>query len=223
MKITKHAQSCFLIETLHNRILVDPGYFVFTDEGLKPEDFSDIDLLIITHEHKDHFDYENVKIIIENSNPEILCTSKIIEQIKNDYPQANIGVTGNRIIHDYSDFKIQGVLSVHGPLPNGTKPPRVSGFLITEKDTNITLYDPGDTVVLDANIKSEVIAVPICGRVVMDIAQAKKELLKLMPVKVIPIHYDNPIFPVDVKDFEKEMVGTGIEEVTLDWGQQIEL
>lgn len=56
----------------------------------------------------------------------------------------------------------------------------------------------------------------------MNIEQAKEEVLKLKPEIVIPIHYDNPVFPVNVADFEKTMQGTGIEVKTLSWGESIE-
>ncbi|MFA7244005.1 MAG: MBL fold metallo-hydrolase [Patescibacteria group bacterium] len=224
MKITKHAQSCLLIETSHSRILVDPGKFVFEDEKLSPNSFDEIDLLVVTHEHPDHFDYENIKEIIQNnSGLKILSTSSVVGIIANDYPDVNAKVIGDGIDWEFDGFKIRGSISKHGPLPNGNRPPVVSGFLIVENDTKKTFYDPGDTVVLDPTAKAEIIAAPICGKVVMDISQAKSELKKLMPKNVIPIHYDNSVFPVKVKDFQIAMENSGIEVITLAWGQTFEL
>lgn len=217
MKITKHAQSCFLIEIDSSRILIDPGNFVFEDEGLKPEDFPDIDLIIITHEHKDHFDQKNISTIIRRDNPVILTTHDVAKEIIKLDPNANIQITSNKLKREFNGFSVTGILSKHGPLPTGVEPPNVLGILIAESGSDNTFYHPGDTLQLNATAK--IIAVPICGKVVLDIEQAKAQLLELKPKIAIPIHYNHPIYKVDVRDFEKAMAGTGIEVRTLDWGK----
>lgn len=217
MKITKHAQSCFLIETRRSRILIDAGTFVFKEEGRRPEDFGKIDILIFTHEHFDHFDVENIKKIIELNQPKIIGTRAIADQLTG---VAKVELTGANFNHQYVDFRVVGYISEHGPLPNGSESPQVNGAVID--DGKNRFYTPGDSLFLDQNSNADIIAVPICGMVVMNIGQAKLELLKLKPKIAIPIHYDNPRFPVNVADFEIAMRNTGIEVKILKWGESIE-
>lgn len=212
MKITKHAQSCFLIETMSARILIDPGEYVFGKEGLKADDFQDIDVVLITHEHYDHLDMENLKIIIKNNHPQIFSTHKVLEMISSEIP-------GRYEEEIPESIKIEKYASKHGPLPNGNEPPPVTGFVIDDGETRF--YTPGDTIFLNEKAKADIIAVPICGKVVMDIKKAKEELLKAKPKLAIPIHYDNPMFPVKIDDFAKEMEGTGILVKILNYGDTI--
>ncbi len=226
MKITKHAQSCFLIESdKGSRILIDPGTYVFGGkETLTPADFPDIDILIITHEHSDHFDIPSVKKIVENQ-PGIQIFST--EALKDDISQ-EIGVVPNDLedtekvsgLGSGKDIALTGVPSEHGPLPSGDEPPKVCGVLI-EEENGPSFYDPGDSIVLNSN--DDIIAAPICGKVVLNIDQAKEQLTKLKPKVAIPIHYDNPIYPVDVKDFVRAMEGTGIEVKMLNDGESLEV
>lgn len=218
MLITKHAQSCLLIEAHGTRILIDPGYFVFQDEGLTPDSFPKIDLLIFTHEHKDHFDIENVIRIIELSKLVVLAPQSVADQLKN---VANVEVTGEGYSKQFAGVKVEAFVSEHGPLPNGNTPPEVVGVVIDDGEKR--LYTPGDSVWLNQSTRADIVAVPICGKVVMDIATAKTELEKLQPELAVPIHYDNPVFPVDVADFESAMQDSPVAIKVLKWGELLDI
>lgn len=221
MKITKHAQSCLLIETKSSKILVDPGFFVFTDERLKSSNFQNIDLLIITHEHTDHFDLANVKEIISNNQLRILCTEATHDILVKEMFDLKIDLLTDKSKFEFSDFIVDGFLSKHGPLPSGNEPPVVCGFKLTDLTTNESIYDPGDTIVL-VETGANIVATPICGTVVLNIDQAKSELIRVDAKIAIPIHYDNAKFPVDVKDFEIAMQKTEVEVKRLNWGESYE-
>jgi L-ascorbate metabolism protein UlaG (beta-lactamase superfamily) len=65
MKITKIGHSCLIVETKGRRIVTDPGSYT-KDEN---EKLKNIDVVLITHEHEDHFHLGSIKKIVEN-NPE---------------------------------------------------------------------------------------------------------------------------------------------------------
>lgn len=220
MKITKHAQSCFLIEANGQRILVDPGSFVFNEEGLKPDDFQNIDIIAITHEHFDHFDIENIGIIIEQNDPKIIGVIPVIQSIIEKYPDADAKPLLDGQEFNFEGIKIKGFHSKHGPLPTGRPAPEVMGMVVDDSKTSF--YAPGDSLYLNRQAKADIIAVPICGEVVMDIEEAKKELMEMRPKLAIPIHYDNPRFPVKVEDFVRAMGGSNLEVRVLGWGESVE-
>jgi L-ascorbate metabolism protein UlaG (beta-lactamase superfamily) len=62
MKITKLGHSCLLVEEKGVNILLDPGVFSSDYQQLQ-----NVDVLLITHEHSDHFDLNGVKKLIANS------------------------------------------------------------------------------------------------------------------------------------------------------------
>jgi len=220
MKIAKHGQSCLFVNVGYKNVLIDAGTYVFNEEGMKPEDFQDIDLMLFTHEHADHFDLENVKKVIELNKPKIIAVKAVSDVLSNENLGVQVTVAEVGKTYKFEDYKVEAYQSTHGPLPTGAEPPEVIGYKVTDKDGK-SVYTPGDTIKL-SNTDADVIAVPICGEVVLSIDQAKSELQRVNAKLVFPIHFDNPRFPVDVNDFAPAMVDTNIEVKVLKWGESIE-
>ncbi len=214
MKITKYPQSATLIEDYKNkRILIDPGSFCY-NESFAPESWGKIGILLFTHIHSDHFMLEVAKKLKE-INPEVFIASngEVCAELAKVNIECKILQPGE--ITEVDGIKITGVKSVHGDLPNGKPKPDVIGFLIDDK-----FYHPGDTIYLDEKPHAEVVFVPICGVVVMNVAEAAKFVAEINPKIAIPIHFDNPNYPVDVNDFAK---AAGSVARILKNGESIEL
>lgn len=223
MKITKHGQSSFLIRTNERNILIDPGTFVGELENLSAADFPKIDLILITHDHSDHFDHDLVADILDNNNSAILLgTQSVISMIKDKIPNAKAEIVIPGTKKEFADISITPVASEHGPLPNGKPAPEVIGFILD--DGKVRFYTPGDSIYLNQSAKNvDVAAVPFCGQVVMNIESAKENIIKLAPKLVIPIHYDSPKYPVKVEDFVDAIKLVGIRISPLKNGESIEL
>jgi hypothetical protein len=65
MKITKLGHCCLLIETKGKRLLTDPGCFTIEAHSK----LRDIDAILFTHEHSDHYHLESLKTLLEK-NPQ---------------------------------------------------------------------------------------------------------------------------------------------------------
>jgi L-ascorbate metabolism protein UlaG (beta-lactamase superfamily) len=216
MKITKYPQSCILFEYKNKRILIDPGKFVYEQADMKPEDWKNIDILLLTHEHGDHAMPEAIKIIVENNNPIILTNKPVHDILEKEGIDSEILEPGQR--KAIGNIRITGIKSKHGPLPSGDTAPDVIGFLIDDK-----LYHPGDTVYLKEKPYADVVCVPVCGTVVMDPGQAARFVSEIKPKLAIPIHYSNPTYPTATKGFEDEMSGSGIKIKVLKDKKSIEV
>ncbi len=221
MKITKHSQSCFLIETQNKKILIDPGTFVFQKENIDPNSFQNIDIILFTHIHPDHFDQENCDIIIKNNLPIILSTNEVAEKLKQKYTDLNISSAEKSYDQKFDEIQIKSFLSTHGPLPNGNPAPNVVGFSIDDNE-NI-FYHPGDTLFLDKTTGANIIAVPFSGTVTMNIDEAKTQIQEIKPKLIIPMHYDSPNYPTPPEEFAQAMNGTDIEVKILKDGESIEV
>lgn len=227
MKLTKHAQSCFLIEAGDKNILIDPGEFVYQFEDIKPSYWQGIDVLVLTHSHADHFDLEAVREILDNNQPLLVTTEEIRQILGREYNLAEINIEtlyhgriGQVILHTPGAEK-------HGPLPSGDEPPEVRGVVVQapteEKKGSKTVYHPGDSVVLDPKQRVDVVLTPITPPVTVSPEEARAQLAKIGPQVAIPMHYDSPSRRADPKEFARAMRGSGIEVVILQFGQSFEL
>lgn len=204
MKITKYPQSAILIEDYKNkRILIDPGSYCYND-NFKPESWGKIDILLFTHIHDDHFMPEVAEALKQiNSNIVIASNIEVSAELAKNNIQCRTLKPSETLNVD--DVKITGIKSIHGDLPNGKPKPDVIGFLIDEM-----FYHPGDTIYLEEKPHAEIVFVPICGVVVMNVAEAAKFVSEINPKIAIPIHFDNPNYPVSVNDFA-EAAGSAVK------------
>lgn len=60
MQLTHLGHACLLVETDGARVLIDPGVF---SKGF--EELSDLDAIVITHQHPDHVDVERLPVLLE--------------------------------------------------------------------------------------------------------------------------------------------------------------
>ena len=78
MKITKYEHACWDITENNTRVLIDPGEF-----SKSLSDISNINALVLTHIHTDHFDKNLVnKIIAENPSIQIFITSQVANEVE---------------------------------------------------------------------------------------------------------------------------------------------
>lgn len=169
MKITKYTHSCIYVEDQGISILIDPGNYSI-QEGLRPEMFSTLNYLLITHEHQDHLYLPFVKQVIEKFPEVKILTNKSIIKI---LEQENI-YAAVESIPEISQFDAPHEKALKVPSPINT------GFTILD-----TLTHPGDS--LSYSQSARILAMPIVGSWGSTVACLDKAI-ELGVEKVIPIH-----------------------------------
>lgn len=151
MKIKKLGHCCLVIEIDGKRIMTDPGsYSVLQNEE------KNIDIVLFTHEHQDHFHLESLKKILENNKEVKIITNTSVgrlldvENIK--YEKLEEGGVGNFLGIDISGHgeKHEEIYEEFGQVQN-------TGFFIQNK-----LFYPGDAFT-NPNKEIEVLALPVAG------------------------------------------------------------
>lgn len=66
------------------KLLVDPGTFSFAKQFITEDEFNDVDAIIITHNHPDHLDTENLKQIIEESGAKVYTNTQVAGQLEKE-------------------------------------------------------------------------------------------------------------------------------------------
>lgn len=174
MKITKYEHSCVVIEIDGRKQVIDPGIF---SSSFKATD--NIDCVIVTHVHPDHFDIEKLKQI-RALNPEVaICT---VQEVADQAAGLDVEVidTGRSCAHGPFNTSFFGGKHavIHSSLPVWQN----VGVYVNEK-----FYYPGDSFTLPDGMKVEVLAVPTIAPW-MKISEAMDFIRSVKAKRVFPTH-----------------------------------
>lgn len=194
MKIKKLGHCCLLIQTKGISILTDPGSYTI-DAHSK---LTDIDFVLFTHEHADHFHLESLKTLL-TSNPSVKVYANssvggLLTEAQVPHTVVKFGDTillekdgGEGKVGDESSkgVQVKGIGERHAVMHSSIPPSANLGFFIDEK-----LWYPGDSftdprVYMDGQI--EVLALPVAGPW-MKISEAIDYALMLKPKVCFPVH-----------------------------------
>lgn len=195
-------QAGFLVKTFGGTVVAIDPYLTYSVEKklgpgfkrlvpplLEPREVN-VDLLLITHHHEDHFDVETVPVIMSSSSVEMICCPVSAEMaIKLGVPKERVHAVkvGDEII--FKDLKITAVFSDHGELA-----PLAVGFTVEEGRKRI--YISGDTAYVPEKIipslpgPIDIMIVPINGEYGnLNGKEAANLALDINPSMVIPCHF----------------------------------
>ena len=148
----------------------------------------DADLILITHDHYDHFDAESIMRVMKETTV-LLGPLKMREAIS--------GIAGDRPQHYMSpgdtlnvgDILIQSVPAYNRLKPFHPKGNKWLGYVVTID--NVRYYVAGDTDAVKelSAVSCDVALVPIGGKFTMDAKEAAKLVNAIRPQAAIPTHY----------------------------------
>lgn len=173
MKLTKYEHACFTVEKDGQLIVVDPGNF--TTDFIAPEH---VVAVVITHEHADHFDHEQLEAIIDkNPNAVIIAHPDITSKIEVFNTKA---VTAGGV-HSVGAFDLQFFGGQHASIHDSLASIPNLGVLI-----NDLLYYPGDSFFIpDASV--DTLALPVTAPW-LKIGEAMDFLVAIRPRAAFPTH-----------------------------------
>ncbi|HVW66102.1 MAG TPA: MBL fold metallo-hydrolase [Candidatus Peribacteraceae bacterium] len=211
MKITKYGHCCMLIEENGTRIITDPGSF--TD---KQNDAENVQVILITHEHADHFHIESVKKILEKNKEAVIVTNTMVGLLlaKEQIPFTPVEHLQNVEI---GNVKIEGFGTEHAPMFPGVPPAMNTGYFINDQ-----FFYPGDAFVLPGK-PVDILALPVAGPW-MKIGEAIEYALAIKPKTAVPVHDGVLKYPDMMSQRLQDYLGSqGIQFVRLETEKETEL
>lgn len=175
MKITKFGHCCLLVEENSLRLLTDPGAF---SDG--QNEVIGIDVVLITHEHQDHFHLDSVKKIIQN-NPEVkILTNKTVGDLLNKEAILFSLVEDGQSLME-KGVLIEGFGKEHAIIHSSIPVVQNTGYMIGNK-----LFYPGDAFIKPGK-PVEVLALPTAGPW-MKVSEAIDYALAVQPKISFAVH-----------------------------------
>ncbi|MDB4940279.1 MAG: putative Zn-dependent hydrolase [Candidatus Doudnabacteria bacterium] len=176
MKITKIGHCCLIIETKGKKIVTDPGSYTI-EANAKIEN---IDYILFTHEHQDHYHLESLKEMMTKSPQAVVyCNDSVAALLKT----ANVPHT--QINHNdtisLGEIKVTGIGEKHAILHSSIPVTSNIGFLIDDK-----LWYPGDNFT-NPELEIEVLALPAVAPW-LKLSEVIDYAIALKPKIIFPVH-----------------------------------
>jgi L-ascorbate metabolism protein UlaG (beta-lactamase superfamily) len=129
MKITKYLHSCLVFELDGYKLLFDPGKFSFAEGEVTVEMFKDVNAVIITHIHPDHYDVDILKQILALSGAIVITNNQIgvdLDKVGIVYTIFEEGTA------NFGPFILTALPVAHEPIMDNPLP-QMTGFIINDK------------------------------------------------------------------------------------------
>ncbi|MEU4076293.1 MBL fold metallo-hydrolase [Streptomyces venezuelae] len=136
MKLTKKSHACVRLEKDGRTLVIDPGNFTEEDAALGA------DVLLVTHEHPDHFDEGRLRAALEaDPAAELWTLRSVADRLSAAFP-GRVHTVGHGDAFTAAGFDVQ----VHGELHAVIHPdiPRITnvGYLVDDG----AVFHPGDAL-----------------------------------------------------------------------------
>jgi L-ascorbate metabolism protein UlaG (beta-lactamase superfamily) len=175
MKIKKIGHCCLIIETKGIRIMTDPGIFTTAQDEEK-----NIDIILITHEHADHFHVGSLKKVMATNPEATVITNTAVGKLL-DVQGIAYEVLEHGGIATLHDISFEGYGHLHAPIYKEFGMVQNTGFFIDD-----TLFYPGDAFI-NPEKPIAVLALPVAAPW-LKLSEVVEYAIALKPTRAFPVH-----------------------------------
>ena len=176
------------------------------------ENFSDADIIFITHDHYDHFDLESINKVIKKDTI-LVAPLSMRDKVTSTFEHYELLFVEPKREYKIYDYKINTVRAYNLNKQFHPKDNNWVGYILSNK--NISYYIMGDTDDTSEarEVSCDVLFIPIGGTYTMNKEEAANYTNYIKPKFVIPIHYGSIVGKYsDANDFEK-MINKDIKTI----------
>lgn len=229
MKVTFHGHSCFLIETNHARLLIDPFLSGNPAAVLQPDEV-DVDVILLTHGHNDHLG-DTVEIA-KRTKAQVIASHELATWLSWQGVEAHGMSIGGRYQSNFGLVQLTPAFHGNGYVDEEKREIVYMGMpagLVIQVDGK-TLYHAGDTSLfsdmqlIKRKYQIDLAMLPIGDNYTMGPDDAVLAAEWVGAKRVVPMHYNTfPVIEQDPDSFVKKLAAKAITGVVLKAGESIDL
>ena len=194
-----------------NSIRIRGDKTIYVDPFRIRSEDHDADVVLITHDHYDHFSAEDIAKVVKDDTT-IVAPESMKKQVKALVPKGGsfVKVAPGQSL-TVRDIPIETVPSYN---MNKSYHPRSSnwvGYIVTVKDRRIYIAGDCDATPELCAVNCDVAMIPIGGTYTMTAAEAAAAINKMKPKAVIPTHYGSIVGSLSDGEAFADLVDPGIK------------
>ena len=190
----------------HSSIKINKGKVIYIDPFKIEEELYDADIILITHEHYDHYSPEDIEKIV-NQNTIIIApiTVKALSKMK------NVVLVEPNNIYTVEGIKIETIPSYNINKQFHPKENQWVGYILEVE--GVRYYIAGDTDITPENkqVKCDVAFVPVGGTYTMTYKEASELVNIIKPKIAVPTHYGSIVGNKDDGEKFKSLIDSEIK------------
>lgn len=194
----------------HSSIKINKGKTIYIDPFKIEKENHDANIILVTHEHYDHYSPEDIEKIITNET--IIVAPKTVKALSK---MKNTVLVEPNNIYEVEGIKIETIASYNINKQFHPKDNEWVGYIL-EID-GVRYYIAGDTDITPENkqIKCDVAFVPVGGTYTMTYEEAAELVNTIKPKIAVPTHYGSIVGEKDDGIKFQNLLNPNIQSKTL--------
>ena len=190
----------------HSSIKISKGKTIYVDPFKIEKDTNDADIVLVTHDHYDHFSPEDIEKIINNET--IIVAPKIAKALSK---MRNTVLVEPNNVYEVKGIKIETIPAYNVNKQFHQKDNQWVGYIIEIDKTRY--YIAGDTDVTPENkqVNCDVAFIPVGGTYTMNYTEAAELSNEINPNIVVPTHYGDIVGEKDDGEKFKKLLNGNIQ------------
>ena len=187
---------------------------IYIDPFNIDKDYMDADIVLISHDHYDHFSKKDI-LKIRKDNTIYIAPLSIRNMIDKELEGEDVRYLKTNEEINLDNINIKGIPSYNINKRFHPREKNYLGFLISLDNEKIFYIGDSDINEDNMKIKCDTLLVPIGGTYTMNYEEAASLTNHLQPKKVIPYHYGSIVGEENLKDKFKALIDKNIEVLTI--------
>ena len=190
----------------HSSIKISKEKIIYVDPFKIKKDKNDADIVLVTHDHYDHFSPEDIEKIINNET--IIVAPKTVKALSK---MRNTVLVEPNNVYEVKGIKIETISAYNVNKQFHQKDNQWVGYIIEIDKTRY--YIAGDTDVTPENkqVNCDVAFIPVGGTYTMNYTEAAELANAIKPKIVVPTHYGDIVGEKDDGEKFKKLLNGNIQ------------